>query len=79
MAFPHTRELGEPLGNPPLEPAEPDPRMMVVCEGCGLDIHIDCADMLGTDINPHFICYGNYDCMKEFAERYILIVEEVTP
>ena len=62
----------KPCGDPPLEPKEPDPRMMVVCEGCGLDIHIDCADNVGTEITPCFVCYGEYDCMREVAAYYFI-------
>lgn len=62
------REL-KPIGNPPLSPPEPDPRMIVVCEGCGLDIHIDYADELGDF--GYFVCDGEYGCLREFTEYLI--------
>ena len=62
----------KPCGDPPLEPPEYDPRMTVVCEGCGRDIYIDDADNVGTEIIPCFVCYGRYSCMKEVAAYYFM-------
>jgi hypothetical protein len=61
---------------PRLDPVDPDPRMIVYCEGCGKDIHIDDAKMLGTELDPHFLCYGETSCAYEFIERLIIILEE---
>ena len=56
-------------------PVKSDPRMVVRCEGCDKEIHIDYARMLGTELNPHFVCYHKQACLIEFCERLILITE----
>ena len=68
--LPATQKYCDPLHDPPLVPPNPDPRMVVVCEGCGADIHIDDADNVGTYLTPIFVCLGDYDCMREVAMYY---------
>ncbi len=61
----------QPTG-PPINPPEPDPRMLVECEGCGAEIHIDYAENIGTEVIPCFVCEGELKCMREVAMYYFM-------